>query len=348
MKVTILISFFTSLVTVAYAWVSMSAVQGNNTPLKVKVANALISSLFNVKPLYNMARSKARKSMVERGLQIDVDWSKEVTHLESSMELLKKHYEYLDRSSVIYPDYYKKPFHAYEEGNLCWQAAFEFEPAALTVHASIFTPDMKGLDREGDNILRSNFHRAMLTMLSERNFYPKRVLDIGCAGGLSTIKLSESFPEAEIIGIDLSPYMLSVAKFQLDTKLTLVSAKKSITYLHAAGENTTLGPGDVDLVTVCLVSHELPSAAAKAIFDECYRILPAGGAFAIMDMDPDSESFQKIASNPFAFTAFKSTEPWIQEYISMDLRKTLESSGFTNIKVKSNSPRHRTVVGFKS
>ena len=68
---------------------------------------------------------------------------------------------------------------------------------------------MKGLDREGDNILRSNFHRAMLSMLSERNFYPKRVLDIGCAGGLSTIKLSESFPEAEIIGIDLSPYMLS-------------------------------------------------------------------------------------------------------------------------------------------
>jgi ubiquinone/menaquinone biosynthesis C-methylase UbiE len=230
---------------------------------------------------------------------------------------------------------------------------------------------MKGLNRDGDSILRSNFHRAMLSMLSENNFYPKRVLDIGSAGGLSAIKLSESFPEAEIIGIDLSPYMLSgiilydhyilvikhdqffthnplVAKFQLDTKLSLVSAKKSITYLHAAGEDTTLGPGDVDLVTICLVNHELPSAAAKAIFDECYRILPAGGAFALMDMDPDSESFQKLASNPFAFTAFKSTEPWIQEYISMDLRKTLESSGFTNIRVKSNSPRHRTVVGFKS
>jgi hypothetical protein len=140
MKVAILISFLTSLLTVANAWVSMSAVQAKSTPLKVKFANALISSLFNVKPLYNMARNKARKSMVERGLQIDVDWSQEVTHLESSMELLKKNYESLDRASVNYPEYYKRPFHAYEEGNLCWQAAFEFEPAALTVHASIFTP----------------------------------------------------------------------------------------------------------------------------------------------------------------------------------------------------------------
>jgi len=139
-----------------------------------------------------------------------------------------------------------------------------------------------------------------------------------------------------------------VAKFQLDTKPALAFAKKAVTYLHAAGEETSLGLGDIDLATMCLVSHELPTSAAKAIFDECYRILPSGGAFALMDMDPNSSIFRKIASNPFAFTAFKSTEPWIQEYISMDLVKTLERSGFSNIQVKSNSPRHRTVVGFKT
>jgi ubiquinone/menaquinone biosynthesis C-methylase UbiE len=248
----------------------------------------------------------------------------------------------------VYPSYYEKPFHAYEKGNLCWEAAYEFEPAALTVHAPIFASDGKELLRNGDDTLRSNFHRNMCLILNKKGCMPKRILDIGCAGGLSTVKLATTFPEAEVIGIDLSPYMLSVAKFQLDNKPALSYAKKTVTYLHASGEDSTLASGDVDLVSICLVSHELPTSAAKAIFDEAYRILPHGGAFSLMDMDPKSSFFQKFASNPFAFTAFKSTEPWIQEYISMDLESTLLSCGFKDIEVKSNSPRHRTVVAFKS
>ena len=87
--------------------------------------------------------------------------------------------------------------------------------------------------------------------------------------------------------------------------------------------------------------------AAKAIFVEAYRLLKPGGAFSLMDMDPNSLFFQKFAGNPMAFAAFKSTEPWIQEYVSMDLEKTLASVGFVEIQVKSNSPRHRTVVAYK-
>ena len=30
----------------------------------------------------------------------------------------------LDKS-LRYPDYYTKPFHAYNDGNLCWEAAFQ-------------------------------------------------------------------------------------------------------------------------------------------------------------------------------------------------------------------------------
>ena len=76
-------------------------------------------------------------------------------------------------------------------------------------------------------------------------------------------------------------------------------------------------------------------------------MLPAGGAISIMDMNPLSESFQKLAANPFAFAAFRSTEPWLQEYVTMDLEETLRSCGFSDVKVKPNSPRHRTVVALK-
>ncbi len=83
------------------------------------------------------------------------------------------------------------------------------------------------------------------------------------------------------------------------------------------------------------------------MIEEAYRILPNRGVFTFMDMDPDSSSFRKFASNPFAFAAFKSTEPWSQEYVSADLRKMLSDVGFRNVYIKSNSPRHRTVVAFK-
>jgi ubiquinone/menaquinone biosynthesis C-methylase UbiE len=49
------------------------------------------------------------------------------------------------------------------------------------------------------------------------------------------------------------------------------SAKKSITYMHAAAEDSTLGNNDVDCVSMSLVAHELPEGASRDAFKEAYR-----------------------------------------------------------------------------
>ena len=85
----------------------------------------------------------------------------------------------------------------------------------------------------------------------------------------------------------------------------------------------------------------------RAVFEEAYRILPVGGALSIMDMDPSSKPFVRLANNPIAFAAFRSTEPWLQQYVSFDIVKALLESGFSGIEIASNSPRHRTIVAFK-
>lgn len=46
----------------------------------------------------------------------------------------------------MYPDYYTKPFHAYSQGNLCWEAALEVTMAAQSVHAPVMDPDGKKMD----------------------------------------------------------------------------------------------------------------------------------------------------------------------------------------------------------
>lgn len=311
----------------------------------IERSNLFLDSVFSFKPIFGIAKNAARKSIIQRGLKIGVDWLSNVSELEGCMDKLQKEYDSLFNKRIEYPSYYTKPFHAYDEGNLSWQAAMEVESAALSVHAHIYTGSLKDLRKDGDYSLRENFHSNMRKMLVDKGVRPKRILDIGCSTGLSTMKLHESFPDAEVIGVDFSPYMLAVARHELATRFP--SARGRVSYLHAAGEETTLGAGDVNVVSVCLVSHELPQTAAREIFAEAYRVLPPGGALTLMDMDPTAPAFEKLASNPFAFAAFRSTEPWLHEYISLDLQKVLGDVGFSDISVASNSPRHRTVVALK-
>ncbi|CAN0539839.1 unnamed protein product, partial [Scytosiphon promiscuus] len=42
----------------------------------------------------------------------------------------------------------------------------------------------------------------------------------------------------------------------------------------------------------------------------------------------------------------QSSEPYLQDYISIDLGKELVAAGFRNAEVRSNSPRHRTCVAY--
>jgi hypothetical protein len=63
--------------------------------------------------------------MIERGMKISVDWKEDTLYLEEKLDILEKNFDSLKRPQVVVPTYYEKPFHAYDQGNLCWQAAFE-------------------------------------------------------------------------------------------------------------------------------------------------------------------------------------------------------------------------------
>ena len=43
---------------------------------------------------------------------------------------------------------------------------------------------------------------------------PAVLVDAGCSTGLSTRWLAEQFPEAQITGLDLSPYFLAIAEWE--------------------------------------------------------------------------------------------------------------------------------------
>jgi ubiquinone/menaquinone biosynthesis C-methylase UbiE len=153
---------------------------------------------------------------------------------------------------------------------------------------------------------------------------------------MSTFPLKEIYPQAKVTGLDLSPYFLAVANYNSKQR------NFNINWLHGAAEKTGLEDSSFDLISSFLMFHELPQSAAKKIFAEAKRLLRPHGYFTMMDMNPLSEAFKKMP--PYIFTLLKSTEPYLDQYFSLDIEKELMAAGFEKPTITIISPRHRAIV----
>ena len=306
----------------------------------------LVNGVLAIKPLANLAKNRARQMMIKRAESIGVYWTKEVAELKArdwNTDLAA-----VKNPELQYPDYYVTSFHAYEEGNLGWEPALEVEVAACAVHARIW--DKEGV-AEGDLNLRQSYHEALKAQLDkELAEMPTDIVDLGCSVGMSTFALQSAFPNAKLTGVDLSPYFLAVAKYRSERRAAgkgdriqgTNAQTPAPTWVNAAAEATGLPDAAYDLVSACLMFHELPQDAAIAIFREARRLLRPGGHLAIMDMNPKSEIYAKMP--PYILTLLKSTEPYLDQYFALDIEQAIYDAGFERPTITSNSPRHRTVV----
>eukprot|EP00197_Chlamydomonas_leiostraca_P009764 CAMPEP_0202867472 /NCGR_PEP_ID=MMETSP1391-20130828/9455_1 /ASSEMBLY_ACC=CAM_ASM_000867 /TAXON_ID=1034604 /ORGANISM="Chlamydomonas leiostraca, Strain SAG 11-49" /LENGTH=352 /DNA_ID=CAMNT_0049547519 /DNA_START=24 /DNA_END=1078 /DNA_ORIENTATION=- len=303
------------------------------------VLMSVVQALFSFPPLFNMARKNARNMIVKRAESMGLDWNGAMKEMQAQdwPALLKA----VTNPAVQYPSYYTKSFHAYTEGNLCLEAALEVTMAAKSVHAMVMDPESKKVDPEGDAQLRAAYgkrlHENMADLGVDRSKI-KDVVDIGCATGLSSLALMDAFPGARVTGIDLSPHFLAVGQWEQRKREAATGKKEALTFVHGAGEATGLPDASQDVVSMCLVCHELPQSASRAIFREAWRILRPGGCLCIMEMNPTTPAFLRIMNNPFAYTAFKSTEPWLEEYITFDMHGAMQEIGFRGPVQRNNTP----------
>lgn len=314
-----------------------------------KVVNALIS----FKPLFSVMKLGARSTLIQTAEKNGIPWSERSSELRNIQSLLDKHFNALRSPEVVYPSYYTQEFHAYDEGNLNWNAAHECESATLSMALRVW-PEETLSATEAQNRLRFSFLDIVNNYIENTNGVtfknPKKILDVGASVGISTFYLARAYPKAEqIIGLDLSPHFLSVALHRqqdVETKkLWEADGIERISWRHAQMENSGLNSEDFDLTCASFVFHELPQEESKEILREMYRVTKRGGVVAITDNNPKSPVIQKLP--PVLFTLMKSTEPWSDEYYVFELEQALEDVGFTLVKTESSDPRHRTIVALK-
>ncbi|HAC62692.1 MAG TPA: class I SAM-dependent methyltransferase [Cyanothece sp. UBA12306] len=300
-----------------------------------------VNRLIESKPLYRLMKNQARQVLINTATKKGIPWREDCQKLEQSPA--KSLFEQINNPKVTYPDYYLVPFHAYDEGNLCWQAAFEADSATHSMALRVWknenlTPEV------AQNRLRGNFQQVI------ENYSPKVVrdiLDIGCSVGISTLNLHRYYSQRQTqgnvpvktVGLDLSPYMLAVAKVK-DERQEIAQ------WVHGLAEKTDFPANSFDVITIQFTLHELPGKASTEIFAEALRILRPGGVLAILDNNPASPVIQNLP--PALFVLMKSTEPWSDDYYTFDVESALRQVGFEYKTTVPSDPRHRTIIAIKS
>ncbi|MGD1873587.1 MAG: class I SAM-dependent methyltransferase [Mastigocoleus sp.] len=296
-----------------------------------------VNLLIQTEPVYKLMKHQARQVLIKTAEKNGIPWRKNYEKLESSG--IKQNLQQITDPDIVYPDYYNVPFHAYSEGNLCWKAAFEAPSATYSMALRVWKNENLTW-KVAHNRLRTTFHQVLSEYMSGE---VTDILDIGCSVGISTLSLHHYYKQKQAraprtVGLDLSPYMLAVAK-ELDINDEISQ------WIHGKAENTGLSNNSFDLVTLQFITHELPGYASREIFQEVFRLLRPGGYIALVDNNPKSPVIQNLP--PVLFTLMKSTEPWSDDYYTFNIESALESVGFETPITIASDPRHRTIISRK-
>lgn len=106
---------------------------------------------------------------------------------------------------------------------------------------------------------------------------PDTILDIGCGGGQFTIALAKEFPEANVLGIDISADAVAFANERMRE-----SSLRNIAFEHVSRPNLSYPPNSFDAVTATLVCHHIDDDHLVEFFKAAYRT--AKGSVVINDL----------------------------------------------------------------
>jgi ubiquinone/menaquinone biosynthesis C-methylase UbiE len=258
----------------------------------------------------------------------DTIWDRFLAPIVRSLideEKLRQFYESLDwevesdrlcNPTLTYPHYYSSQnFHGIEGGYLTPGASVSYDPITQYV-------------------LPPNETWVRQSVIERIKGTPRRILDLGCGTGSTTLLLKKAFPQAQVIGLDLSPYMLVMAEHKA-REIGL-----DIHWRHGNAEATGLPDTSFDVVTASLLFHETPPAVAKSILRECFRLLVPGGEVIILDGNQKT-----LRQTDWLTQVFE--EPYIKDYAGGSVDAWMGATGFEAVQTEDLWWIHQVTKGMK-
>jgi ubiquinone/menaquinone biosynthesis C-methylase UbiE len=204
-----------------------------------------------------------------------------------------------------YPAYYRRTFHWQSDGYLSRRSAELYDVGVELLFGG--TADV--------------MRRQIIPPITEearRRGRPLRILDVACGTGRTLDQLGHALPDAELTGLDLSPFYIDTARERL----------ASAVQLHAGNaEALPFADHSFDVVTSVYLFHELPKNARRKVVAEMFRVLRPGGLLVLED------SMQPADAGDLAFFADRFAddmhEPFYRDYLRDDLAALTTEMGFS-------------------
>jgi SAM-dependent methyltransferase len=153
-----------------------------------------------------------------------------------------------------------------------------------------------------------------------------RIYEPGC-GGFGTMRaLHEVFPDAELVGCDISPRQ---------ARGTFETAEKSGIPVHIRQRDAAIDTGEpdesFDAVLSYAVQHELPYDANIAMFREMFRIMKPGADIVIAD-PPPFRAVDPFHAAILDWDTVHRAEPYFSEACLANWDDALREIGFVDVE----------------
>ena len=126
----------------------------------------------------------------------------------------------------------------------------------------------------------------------------ERVLDIGCGTGRSLVGLSPHLSDSSsITGLDRFDDRIILGNVPRLAQRNTAAAGLDITLLAGDAATLPIHDGAYDILTVCMVLHDLPEDDARCILQELRRVCSSEGTIGLLELPLIND--QKLVSSQF-------------------------------------------------
>ena len=175
------------------------------------------------------------------------------------------------------------------------------------------------------------FHRLFVeTAVPVRPY--RRIVDFGCGFGKSTWPFKLAFPQAEVIGLDLSGPCVRLAACRAGERGLAVH------FRQANAVASGLEAGSADLVASTMLVHELPVEEIERLFAEAARVLAPGGLLRFLDFQRTGDAFRDLA---MVEHGERNNEPFMPPMMAADLPAIATRAGLVHARWVAFDERSR-------
>ena len=152
----------------------------------------------------------------------------------------------------------------------------------------------------------------------------RRIADLACGFGKSTLPLAQRFPQAEVVGFDIAAPCLRLAAVE-----AAESQLRNLAYRQRDVAHTGAPDASFDLVTSTMLLHELPEPAIHDALAETHRLLEPGGLSVHLDFRV-ADPFLRFIHHGHAH---RNNEPYMEAFDRMDVEAAYKNAGLQDLQI---------------